>query len=155
MAAAPCGGGRSRATPARCRSRAARALAAHHGTEGLDIVSDPETVEPYYREASVVLAPVRAGGGAQVKVTEALARGRVVVASPFSAAAAPCGADAGLVVADGPEGFARRVLDLWAQPARRWAMERALVERRPVPTWDEAVAPLAEALLGAVPALRR
>jgi len=134
---------------------AARALAAHQGIEALDIVSDPETVEPYYREASVVLAPVRAGGGAQVKVTEALARGRVVVASPFSAAAAPSGADVGLVVADGPDGFARRVLDLWTDPDRRWAMERALVARRPVPTWDETIAPLADALLRSVPAQRR
>ncbi|MDQ4096707.1 MAG: glycosyltransferase family 4 protein [Actinomycetota bacterium] len=127
--------------------RAARALAPWAGAHGADVVSDPDSVEPFYREASVILTPVRHGGGAQLKVTEALARGRVVVATPFSAAAAPPAARDGVLVADRANDFAGRILALWRDPPDRWARERALVHNSPVPTWEEACAPLVEALL--------
>ena len=97
------------------------------------------------------MAPVDAGGGAQLKVTEALARNRVVVATPFSARAVPAAAGAGLVQARDAEEFAACVLRLWRDVAGRRAMEQALAERRPVPTWEQACAPLVEALAGLAP----
>jgi glycosyltransferase involved in cell wall biosynthesis len=123
------------------------------GGAGVEVVADPPSVDRYYREASVVVAPVRAGGGAQLKVTEALARGRVVVATPFSAAAAPAGAGDGLVVARTAARFADCVLALWHDVAGRHLRERALAAVRPVPTWEDACAPLMDAL--ARPARRR
>ncbi|MEA2931562.1 MAG: hypothetical protein QOI56_347, partial [Actinomycetota bacterium] len=57
--------------------RGAEAAVRTVAPEGVEVVGDPDDVEPFYRKASVVLAPVTAGGGAQVKVTEALARARV------------------------------------------------------------------------------
>ncbi len=83
---------RAEAPAARLRivGRAAKAVvgctACH---DGVEVVSHPEQVERYYQEASVLLAPVRTGGGAQVKVAEALGRGRVIVATSFSARSAP------------------------------------------------------------------
>lgn len=131
--------------------QAARAVGGSIGGPGVEVVSDPPDVERYYREASVVVAPVDAGGGAQLKVTEALARNRVVVATPFSARAAPAAAAAGLVVAESPADFARGVLDLWRDVHTRHALEHALAGRRPVPTWEQACAPLVEALAEVVP----
>ena len=116
------------------------------GYNGVEVVSDPDDVGTAYAEASIVLAPVRTGGGAQLKVTEALARGRLVVATSFSAAAAPPGADGAVIVADDAESTARAVLDLWRDPAARRARERALVAQAPVPSWEEACRPLADAL---------
>lgn len=113
---------------------------------GVEVISDPPDIGPYYREASVVVAPVECGGGTQLKVTEALARHRVVVATPFSARAAPAGTEAGLAVARGPDEFGECVLRLWRDVDERRARERALAERRPVPTWEEACAPLVQAL---------
>lgn len=118
--------------------------------EGVEVVPDPGSVERFYDEASLVVAPVRAGGGTQLKVTEALARGRVVVATPFSARAAPPAAGAAVVVADGPDRFADCTLRLWRDTGERGGREAALVARRPVPTWDQACAPLVEALTRAV-----
>lgn len=113
---------------------------------GVEVVSDPPTTDGWYREASVVVAPVDAGGGAQLKVTEALARHRVVVATPFAARSAPAGAGAGVVVARDAAELADCVLRLWRDVVDRRARERALVERPPVPTWEEGCAPLVEAL---------
>lgn len=114
----------------------------------VEVVSDPSDVDTFYREASVVLAPVRAGGGAQVKVTEALARGRVVVATPFSTASAPGPARVGVVEADRPHEFAAAVLRLWRDREERHRLEGSLRERRTVPTWEDACAPLLAALEG-------
>jgi hypothetical protein len=91
-----------------------------------------------------VVVPVRTGGGAQVKMAEALARGRVVVATAFSARSAPYRADGAVVVADDPATMSAWIADLWRDVERRWARERALHARSPVPTWDEAAAPLVE-----------
>jgi hypothetical protein len=131
--------------------QAERALAGAGRASGVEVVSDPVSVDRYYHEASIVLAPVDAGGGAQLKVTEALARGRVVVATPFSARAAPDAVGAGLVVARGAVEFADCVLRLWRDAAERRVHEQALADRRPVPTWEQACAPLVEALAQLVP----
>ena len=116
--------------------------------DGVEVVSDPSCMDAYYREASVVLAPVRAGGGAQVKVTEALARARVVVATPFSTASAPERARSAVLLADQPEEFAAAVLHLWRDTEERHQLENVLRERRPVPTWAQTCAPLVTALEG-------
>jgi glycosyltransferase involved in cell wall biosynthesis len=127
--------------------RQAAALPGVRRGRGVDVISDPPTIERYYREASIVVAPVDSGGGARLKVTEALARHRVVVATPFSARAAPAAAGAGLVVAArDAEELADSVLRLWRDVGERRVRERALVERRPVPAWEEACRPLVGAM---------
>jgi hypothetical protein len=125
-----------------------RQAAALEGVGGgdVEVISDPPDIAPYYREASVVVAPVESGGGAQLKVTEALARHRVLVATPFSARAAPAATGAGLAVARDRDEFGECVLRLWRDVDERWAREQALAERQPVPTWEEACAPLVQAL---------
>lgn len=52
---------------------------------GVEVIADPPSVEPHLRAASVVLAPVRSGGGMRMKVLEPLARGKAVVTTPLGA----------------------------------------------------------------------
>ncbi len=52
---------------------------------GVEVISDPPSVEPHLRAAAVVLAPVRSGGGMRMKVLEPLARGKAVVTTPLGA----------------------------------------------------------------------
>jgi hypothetical protein len=120
------------------------------GVAGVEVVSDPVAVGEHYRQASLVLAPVAAGGGSQVKVAEALARGRLVVATPFSARSAPAAAGPGLAVADGAAAYAALVLDLWRDRHARWARERDLMARRPVPGWDDVWRPFVDKVEEAV-----
>lgn len=128
---------------------AARAIVAENWDDGVEVVSDPDDVGPYYDQASLVVAPVVCGGGAQLKVTEALARGRLVVATPYSARSAPAGSDAvigAVIVAEGAQDLGTRVATLWRDVDDRWARERRLVEERPVPTWREVCTPLLDVL---------
>lgn len=124
--------------------RRARDVVGEH--DGVEAVSDPAQVDAYYEEASVVLAPVRTGGGAQLKVTEALSRGRVVVASSYSSGAVPPAARHGVVAADGPERFADAILHLWRDLEARRASEEKLAEGLPLLSWEQTCAPLVAAL---------
>ena len=82
-------------------------------------------VEPFLHRASVVAAPLRLGGGMRVKVLEALAAGKAVVASPRAAEGIVVSApDSPLVVAESDEEFADAVVSLLANPAARSALGR-------------------------------
>jgi glycosyltransferase involved in cell wall biosynthesis len=68
-----------------------RALAGN----GVEVTGEVPSVIPYLDRAAVVVAPIRLGGGMRVKVLEALAAGKAVVASPLAVE--------GLAVADGEQ----------------------------------------------------
>jgi polysaccharide biosynthesis protein PslH len=63
----------------------------------VELVADAPTLEPLYRAARAVVAPLRQGGGTRIKVLEAMARGKPVILSPIAAE--------GLDVTDGREAF--------------------------------------------------
>jgi polysaccharide biosynthesis protein PslH len=52
--------------------------------EGVIVTGEVPDVAPYLEDAAVVAAPVRTGGGMRVKVLEALAAGKAVVATPLA-----------------------------------------------------------------------
>jgi glycosyltransferase involved in cell wall biosynthesis len=76
-------------------------------------------VRPFYEQATLVVAPVRHGGGTRIKVLEALAYGRPLVSTTF--AAEGCGLVDGthVVYADDPASFAQRCVALLDAPAER------------------------------------
>jgi glycosyltransferase involved in cell wall biosynthesis len=82
------------------------------------------------RDVSVVVAPLTTGRGMRVKVLEAMAHGKAVVATPLAVRGLPLDATAALTVADGLEQLAESVLRLLGDDeqrtelgkrARRWA----------------------------------
>jgi glycosyltransferase involved in cell wall biosynthesis len=98
-------------------------------------------LSPYMAEAAVVVAPLRLGGGMRVKVLEALAAGKAVVASPLGAAGLDLTDGRELVLAHDGTQFVQRVVELLEQPERRreighnarsWALEHI--------GWDRPVA---------------
>jgi hypothetical protein len=87
----------------------------------------------FLRNASVVVIPLRFGGGIKVKTLEAMAHGRAVVAS--SVGAEEIGAVSGehLIIRDDPMAFAEAVVELLASPQRRRLLgdnAKRLVEQR-------------------------
>lgn len=56
----------------------------------IEVVADAPSMEPHLREAAVVTAPVRSGGGMRMKVLEAMARGKAVVTTPLGAEGLDC-----------------------------------------------------------------
>jgi len=106
------------------------------GVEVLGEVDDPAAV---LAAASLFLAPVERGAGTQLKVVEAVAAGRVVVATPYSAQSAP-----GCVVTETAAGMAAAVVELLTDVEARHRREAA--QHGTIPTWADAVAPLADAI---------
>jgi glycosyltransferase involved in cell wall biosynthesis len=108
--------------------------------EGVEVTGEVPDVRPYLDAAAVVAAPIRVGGGMRVKVLEALAAGKAVVATPLAVE--------GLHVVDGEQvrvaadagGFSEALRELvvdrdervaLAGRARSWASAHA--------GWDSAM----------------
>jgi glycosyltransferase involved in cell wall biosynthesis len=90
-------------------------------------------VRPYLERASVVVAPLRLGGGMRVKVAEALAAGKAVVATALAAEGLEANDGNQLLLSEDAEGIADSVVSLLLDPHRRgalaararaWAVER-------------------------------
>jgi polysaccharide biosynthesis protein PslH len=89
----------------------------------------PDTA-PYLDRAAVVVAPIRQGGGMRIKVLEALASGKAVVATPLAAAGLDLEDGKEFLRAESDHDFIEAIHSLLecpeerkqlAQAARRWA----------------------------------
>jgi glycosyltransferase involved in cell wall biosynthesis len=98
-------------------------------------------VTPYLDRAAVYVAPLRLGGGMRVKVLEALAAGKALVASPLAAEGLDVRGGEQILFAESDQQFAARINELlddagWraalARGARAWACAHL--------SWDRSVA---------------
>ncbi|HUV88876.1 MAG TPA: glycosyltransferase, partial [Anaerolineae bacterium] len=92
-----------------------------------------EDVRPYIAQAAVCVAPLRIGGGTRLKLLEAMAMGRPVVATRLGAEGYPLADGRELLLADTPADFAARVVALLRSPERGAALgrtARAFVQER-------------------------
>lgn len=82
-------------------------------------------MRPYFARASVVVAPLFVAGGTRVKILEAQAMGRPVVATSMGAEGLDARHGESILLADSPTNFADGVVQLLADPllAARLAME--------------------------------
>jgi hypothetical protein len=104
-----------------------------------------DDLDPWYEDAAVVVAPARSGGGTQLKVVDAVARGRVVVLPPYGATSLPPHARGACLVA---EELSSPLLQMLDDVAERHRRERVLLAE-PV-SWAASVAPLDRWLDGVV-----
>lgn len=88
---------------------------------GVSVTGRVPSVRPYIARASLVVAPLRSGGGVRLKVLEAMALAKAVVTTPLGASGivpAPDG-DRGLVVASNADDFAEAIVALLRDAKRR------------------------------------
>jgi sugar transferase (PEP-CTERM/EpsH1 system associated) len=106
-------------------------------------VKDPR---PYIAQAAVYVAPLRIGGGTRLKLLEAMAMGKPVVATSLGAEGYPVTDGRELLLADTPEDFATTVLALLR--ASEWRAELGQAGRRFVEQWYDwqAIVPRLEAV---------
>jgi glycosyltransferase involved in cell wall biosynthesis len=90
--------------------------------DGVEVTGEVPEVRPYLDRASVVVAPLRLGGGMPVKVAEALAAGKAVVATGLAAEGLGARDGDQLLLADDSDGIADAAAGLLLDPARRAAM---------------------------------
>ncbi len=100
---------------------------------GVRVTGTVPDVRPFVQGAAVYIVPLRIGGGTRLKIYEALAMGKAVVSTAIGAEGLPLEEGKHIVRADDPGDFARQVLALLEDPARREALGdagRALMEER-------------------------
>jgi succinoglycan biosynthesis protein ExoA len=83
---------------------------------------------PLYQRADVVIAPLRAGSGLKIKLVEALAHGKAVVATNLTAQGVENLVAGAVILADTPRGFAAGALHLLAHPRARLSRANAALE---------------------------
>ncbi len=85
---------------------------------GIEITGEVEDLRPYLERASVVIAPLRIGGGTRLKILEAMAMGKAVVSTSLGAEGLDVVPGRDILIADEPGDFAVRVGRLMDDPAR-------------------------------------
>jgi len=116
---------------------------------GIEVTGRVEDVRPYMRDAAAYIVPLRIGGGTRLKIFEAMAMGKAVVSTTVGAEGLPVVPGTHLMVADEPRTFARAIVRLMRDTARRRELEvaaRAFVAEHY--DWSSAGRVLEEALVG-------
>lgn len=80
---------------------------------------------PYLAAAAVAVVPLRLGSGTRIKILEACAAGRAVVSTSVGAEGLNLEAGKEILVSDDPSQFARLVVEMLRDPARRNAIGAA------------------------------
>ncbi|HEY64610.1 MAG TPA: glycosyltransferase [Caldilineae bacterium] len=114
-----------------------RRLAAHPAVKITGRVPD---TRPYIAGATVYVIPLRVGGGTRLKVLEAMALGKAIVSTRLGVEGFEVADGRELRLADTPEAFAERVVELLhdeGQRARLGKAARTFVESRY--DWDRIV----------------
>jgi sugar transferase (PEP-CTERM/EpsH1 system associated) len=110
-----------------------RRLDGLRGAPAVTLTGWVEDVRPYIAQAAVYVAPLRIGGGTRLKLLEAMAMGKPVVATRLGAEGYPMMGGRELLLADTPADFAAAVVMLLRAPGRRDELgraARAFVEQR-------------------------
>ncbi len=110
-----------------------RRLDALRGDTAVTLTGWVEDTRPYIAQAAVYVAPLRIGGGTRLKLLEAMAMGKPVVATRLGAEGYPVRDGCELLLADTPADFAAAVVNLLHTPERGAELgraARAFVEER-------------------------
>ena len=100
---------------------------------GIEITGTVEDIRTYLRQASVCVVPLRVGSGTRLKIFEAMAMGKAVVATSVGAEGLPVQSGKNIILADRPEEFAQSAIALLLdrEARRRMGREaRQLVEQK-------------------------
>jgi len=94
---------------------------AQRGIEIEDFVAD---VRPAYQRATLVVAPLVASAGTNIKIMEAMAMGKAVVSTPAGINGLDLNPGVDVMIANTGTEMARAILELIENPAQRQSMER-------------------------------
>lgn len=111
--------------------------------DSVEVTGTVPGLVPYYARSRVALAPLLAGGGSRLKILEALAYGRPVLATSVGAEGLEDLVGRGVVIADEPARLAAELASLLADPDRCVELGAAgLAAVRADHSWEAATAPL-------------
>lgn len=100
-------------------------------------------VGEYLTSATVVVCPLRIGGGVKVKMLEALAYGKAIVSTPVGVQGFGADASTAVAVTHRAAEMSAAIVDLIRDVPRRNRLEAAAAQlAASLPTWDDAAASL-------------
>ena len=86
---------------------------------GVFVTGEVPDIRPYLQSAALVAVPVRMGGGTRLKVVEGLAMGKAMVSTSLGCEGLAVRDGDHLLIGDGPDEFAARILECFANPELR------------------------------------
>jgi glycosyltransferase involved in cell wall biosynthesis len=109
--------------------------------ENIVVTGRVPDVIPYLDRAALVVVPLRLGGGMRVKVLEALAAGKAVIASPLAVEGLDLVDGEHVLLAETDQQFCDAIVQLLAHPERRTALAaRARAWASTNLRWEKSVA---------------
>ena len=99
-----------------------------YASSSIEVTGLVPSVVEYLREASVVIVPLRIGGGTRLKIYEAMAAGKAVVSTSVGAEGLDVHHGQDIVLADEPSGFSDAIVTLLTNHELRARYERAANE---------------------------
>ena len=94
------------------------------GQRGIRVHADVPDVRPFIDAAMVYVAPLRVGSGVKVKIMEALAMGKAIVASPVAAEGMGLAGGEDLEICELGDAFVDAVVALLDDPGARQALQQ-------------------------------
>lgn len=120
-------------------------------SESVEVTGTVPSVAEYLEKASVVVVPLRIGGGTRLKIFEAMAMGKALVSTSIGAEGLEVESGRDLLLADDASTFADAVILLLRDAAIRRRLEQAAVLLAAQYDWSRVVEQFAEVLRKLVP----
>ena len=95
-----------------------------------------DDIRPYIDEAAVMVVPIRIGSGTRLKILDAMAMGKAIVSTSVGCEGLNINHGKDILVADDPEDFANKTIDLMTNPDKRIGLERNAIELAKSYDWD-------------------
>lgn len=121
-------------------------------SESVQVTGTVPSVAEYLEKASVVVVPLRIGGGTRLKIFEAMAMGKALVSTSIGAEGLEVDSGRDLLLADNASSFADAILLLLRDATIRRRIEQAAVELAAQYDWSRVVQQFAEVLRKLTPA---
>lgn len=108
-------------------------------SKSIEVTGTVPSVTSYLRDATVVVVPLRIGGGTRLKIFEAMATGKAVVSTSIGAEGLRVQNGRDLLLADGAVSFAEAILLLLRDDGVRRRLEQAGVQLAAQYDWSVVV----------------
>jgi glycosyltransferase involved in cell wall biosynthesis len=120
----------------------------------IEVTGTVPSVTTYLRNATVVVVPLRIGGGTRLKIFEAMAMGKALVSTSIGAEGLDVAHSRDILLADDAASFAQAILQLLRDPSRRQAYEQAAAAQARRYDWSRIAERFADALRETISGVR-
>jgi len=115
-------------------------------SDHVQVTGTVPSVAEYLRDATLVIVPLRIGGGTRLKIFEAMAMGKAVISTSIGAEGLDVHSGRDLILADDPASFAEAIMSLLRNATLRQKYERAAAQLAAQYDWSNIVQRFADVL---------